>query len=406
MSIKIDDEITGSMPGSYGASMERVLKVISSHTTFQDIMWGDERVIRIYSRESSDWTDLVGVSGDQGKREVLFALRAFSDLDFSSVKGSRPAELLERIVNRFGVDLEILEDKRRIIWKKVLPSHKGEGNQQILHCVPPDGHALKACFLAKVMPDNSMQISVAFALDMSVYSAWVHAHEIKGKRSSKSTSAVGGTTKKSGQKKINTASGKVNVVNRLSDPLDIFYHAMGFDHLHRLAENEFRQKRNTHIWQCGIVNGMFSLELQLKCLHRLIWPSKETPFGHSLFTLYSNLDGDTKERIEIFYATEIARSIQIDRIKNRSPNFQLDIDAVLTRCEKLFESLRYAFETKDPWVYDEDGHAGTVGVMEFDRALKYEIYRREPEWMSRVSIMNLPDVYRNSEGEYHTIPSI
>lgn len=160
------------------------------------------------------------------------------------------------------------------------------------------------------------------------------------------------------------------------DPFEAFFNACMFNS----AANALDMRKEQAVFGYpSIVNAALSVELCLKAVH-LARRRREAAHGHSLVKLFDSLSRADKKSIESKYDECLAKH-QLT-VQALSAGFDVDLYGVLSRCDRLFEILRYWHERR-PLQTDSNGKAGTAGLDSLFNALCLFSIELRPDWEHR-----------------------
>lgn len=105
------------------------------------------------------------------------AFRLYDDLS-PHVEGKRPTELLYDLANRFGFDVNIAGAIDRFFFQHSYMTDLGGGASPNVILTSNDPYLFEAIFFkTRVKEKMRVEYSLAFALNISRYIAWLNTHE-------------------------------------------------------------------------------------------------------------------------------------------------------------------------------------------------------------------------------------
>jgi hypothetical protein len=159
------------------------------------------------------------------------------------------------------------------------------------------------------------------------------------------------------------------------DPFLVFVNARSF----QLAATviDAQPQKDFFLWPT-IVTESFSLELHIKCLHRL---RRRNLWGHDVRELFYKLS-KRDQRQTAKYLQEVVSQHPLYS-QATSEGIHLDVDSILMRASNMFMRARYWHELEMP-NRDSYGHATTAGIGPLSDAVMQLILDLRPDWREKI----------------------
>jgi hypothetical protein len=165
-------------PQGFGFPAIRAYEVCANPSSKHLITWEIFR-IALYARRQKGFTDVVGIEESQGVKKLMFGLRAFPDLCKEPLEELSPVDIVQRIVDRFGLTVSVGGSHEKffreqeihvptLMFPGVTPGH-------VISFANPRSHDSIPSFLVAVQPPV-IRIAMAFALDLTEYWSWIKSH--------------------------------------------------------------------------------------------------------------------------------------------------------------------------------------------------------------------------------------
>jgi hypothetical protein len=155
------------------------------------------------------------------------------------------------------------------------------------------------------------------------------------------------------------------------DPLIMYIAARAFWYAAEAINAQHAE--SLRLWPYA-ANQSFSLELHLKCLHRL---RRRRITGHNVQRIFERLGKADQKRITRYLAERLE---QIPEFKVASASgIPFDIHSVLMRASDMFTKSRYWYELELP-AADAKGYSGTHGIGQLIDAVNRYIIELRPDW--------------------------
>jgi len=178
--IRIGDFIWSDPPAGFGFPQSRVFSVLCAPTDRHLIHIGGFNAV-IFSKASEKFVDLVCIQEvDGGKFNVAsFAFRVFSDLCETPLPDLSPLEIVQKVIDRFGLPVAIGFNRKKFFLEEDLAKSgllvPGQDPSAVLHI---DSHDKRGFILGCALKVESevIRVALAFGLDAGEYKKWVDAH--------------------------------------------------------------------------------------------------------------------------------------------------------------------------------------------------------------------------------------
>jgi hypothetical protein len=168
--------ITGPCPPDFGFREERLRQVCSNPDRTHDIQW-EGLVVRLLTKGTSDFTDIVGVKIDPQPGVVAFAMRAFPDLCPTPIADLPPLDLLQKLAEKLGLELAIGGESGRFFLTQKIAISAPTAGGQLIDIKNPDNHSFaQSLFIKMDQNPPSVSIALAFCVDTVEYAQWFKSH--------------------------------------------------------------------------------------------------------------------------------------------------------------------------------------------------------------------------------------
>jgi hypothetical protein len=172
--IKTPEYITGECPPNFGFPEGRLQEVHQNPDQTHVLIW-EGLEIRLFLKAATKFTDVVAVQWTPQPRMVSFAMRTFPSLCDTPLGDFTPLQLVERVAEKYGLEVTIAEKKGKFFLCEKLDMPKGVPGTQLTQVTNPNNHEFVQSFFIKVTPPV-VSVALAFCLDTREYGNWLRNH--------------------------------------------------------------------------------------------------------------------------------------------------------------------------------------------------------------------------------------
>jgi hypothetical protein len=177
-SIFVPEFVHFGPPIGLGFPAIRAYEVCANPSSQHRINWKIFRVI-LYAKHQKGFTDVVGIDESNDFKKLIFAMRAFPDLCKESLDDLTPLEIVERLVDRFGLTVYVGNNHGKFFREEEIHVPKllvpGVNLAHVISLGNPNIQQGFQSFLLAAQPPFVL-IALAFCLDVTEYLSWIKRH--------------------------------------------------------------------------------------------------------------------------------------------------------------------------------------------------------------------------------------
>jgi hypothetical protein len=178
--VTINGPVLEKCPPGCGFDKGRVLSIIAAPDSQHTVTKGEGKFnifVKQFFMGGKLCVDLVGGSphSQTGDLVIDLAVRIRPGMFDASLEELSPLGMLEAFVEKFGVEVRVGEEKRKLFREVTVPIQEGATMQEAIAVDFPKKHSVFGTAMIGVRTDpHRLEILMLFAIDTFIYAEWLN----------------------------------------------------------------------------------------------------------------------------------------------------------------------------------------------------------------------------------------